>query len=241
LTATSNEDKTKASKLQLDLMRRAQPRQKELIAEVESGPPRNRSIAASALGFTRGEQVLSPLLAALHDADPDVVHNALLALALVQMPATPLEPLADVLATHADAHTRANAAYAIRTVLEAGGTAGPAVVNTVRLALADSEPLVQVQAALALGLVHDADSIEPLSNLLHDSMPLVSLSASQALVLIGASNDQVKGKVARVLALAYEQGKGRERDIALRGLIALSGQNLGEESKAWTDWARRLP
>jgi HEAT repeat protein len=241
ITASSKEERTKASKLQLDLMRRAQPRQKELIAELEAGPPRNRAIAASALGFTRGDEVLSPLLAALHDSDADVQQNALLGLALLQSPATPLAPLSEIVASDPVPHTRANAAYAIRSALEAGATPDSNVLTTLRLALADTEKLVVVQCALALGLAHDSESIDHLADLLRDDTPLVSLSASQALVLIGAGDPQVKGKAARALVAGYANGNSRQRDDTLRGLIALSGQDLGTEVRAWKEWAQRLP
>src|SRR5688572_22189831 len=89
LSARSEEDRRKARELESIVGIASTRRLEELLVELQSGPPRNRQRAATALGFTHDRRALGPLLAALDDADPDVVHNALLGLTLLGFPDTP--------------------------------------------------------------------------------------------------------------------------------------------------------
>ena len=124
-TAGTEAERRKATVLQKDLMRRTYPRMDELIAQLEGGPVQNRVRAAGALGFTKDPGAQSPLLAALHDESRDVICNALLGLTMLELPDTPLDRIAELYEHDPDPEIRANAAYAARAILEAGGSPPP--------------------------------------------------------------------------------------------------------------------
>ena len=240
LTARTEADRTKAKALERELMARTLKRKEEIIAELASGPTQNRVCAAGALGFTREPEALGPLLAALYDDSSDVVCNALLGLTLLQLPETPLEEIARLFQDDPDPQIRANAGYAIRSTLEAGGAPIPAAVQGAQLGLIDPEPLVRVHSALILGLAGDSASIPALKDLLADDLPLVSSSATKGLVLIGKNEDTARGQVARILVQAMLENRD-QRQRYQRALVELAGKNLGEDPQAWHEWAHNLP
>ena len=238
-TARTSEERRMARLLELDLNRRAYPRRDELVEQLETGPPYNRVRAATALGFTRAVEAQSPLLAALEDPDPDVVHNALLGLALLERPDTPLERIAELAARDADPHTRGNAAYALRSIVQAGGRS-EVVLPAARLGLADPEPLVRVQSALTLGVLGDEASLQRLADLAHDPTPLVRQASLRAIVLIGEEARGGKGPAARALT-AMLAAPGKDEALVRRSLIELAGIDYGKDLEPWVEWANRLP
>ena len=241
LTARTDADRAKAKGLERELRARTERRKDELIEQLETGPPQNRVRAAGALGFTGDPAALSPLLAALYDDSPDVVCNALLGLTLLQLPETPLGPLAQLLQGDPDAQIRANAGYAIRSVIEAGGTPVEAAVRAAQLGVIDEDPLVRVHCALILGLSSDTPSIPALRDMLLDDLPLVVHSATRGLVMIGKADDTARGQVGRILAQALRTAKREARPRFRLALVDLAGKNLGEDPGPWIEWANRLP
>jgi HEAT repeat protein len=237
-TAANAEERRQARELERFLRHQTSQRRAELVVQLETGPPYNRVRSASALGFTDAS-ALSPLLAALSDPEPDVVHNALLGLALLADPTTPLEPISALLQGDSDPHTRANAAYALRSVIEAGAGAGPAL-DAARQGLIDSEPLVRVQAALILGLAADGESIEALNDQLYDPTPLVSRAAIEAMVLIAERDPSQRGRVARALVAAVDHAPSMVRSPAKAALLQVAGEDHGEREE-WVRWAQGLP
>ena len=146
LTASTSTEYREARVLESVLVESTTRRGDELIKELESGPPINRIRAAAALGFTRSVEAQSPLLAALSDSNPDVVHNALLGLAVLGRGDTPLDGSA-ICSSAAPTHRRAARPRAMRSIVGAGGTSDK-VVGIARRALVDTEPFVRVQCAL---------------------------------------------------------------------------------------------
>jgi len=240
LTAKNADERRQARLLQGTLERNTRQRMDELIEQLESGPPQNRVRAAPALGFTRAVEAQSPLLAALADPSPDVVHNALLGLALLERADTPLDPICEILSTSHDPETRSNAAYALRSIVAAGGS-GECALSSARLALVDPEPFVRVQAALVLGMQRDAGSIEPLADLLYDPVLLVSQGAIEALAMLGRDVPAERGRVARSLAAALAQFPSERKPSVRRALIQLAEIDYGEDEEEWMRWAQRLP
>jgi HEAT repeat protein len=238
-TANTPEERRQARQLEMVLRHSTAKRADELIQQLETGPPRNRVRAASALGFSGKEAALSPLLAALSDASLDVVHNALLGLALLANPDTPVDQICKLMETSTDPHTRSNAAYALRNIAEAGGDAEGAV-NSARLALVDPEPMVRVQAALILGLAADPRSIKPLADAIYDEIPLVGKAAVEALVLIAADDGTNRGPVARALVRALETSSDTKPYVR-RALIEVADRDYGREVSDWNKWAQGLP
>jgi len=239
-TARSEEERRQARSLEAVLRHRAEARKDELIEQLELGPRQNRVRAASALGFSGSAEALSPLLAALSDPAPDVIHNALLGLALLELPETPLDEVCALMTDSPDAHTRSNAAYAMRTIVEAGGDA-PCALSSARLGLIDPEPMVRVQAALVLGLLADSDSIERLGDLIYDDTLLVAQAAVKAMVLIAEDDGTYRGPVVRALLPAMENATSKVRPAVRRGLLEISGRDYGPEVEDWMRWAKGLP
>ena len=117
------------------------------MRELESGPPINRIRAAAALGFTHAVEAQSPLLNALSDPLADVQHNALLGLAILARADTPLEPICRLCEFSPDAETRGQAAFALRSIVNAGGAADCAATTARRSssALSGGESLAKVR------------------------------------------------------------------------------------------------
>lgn len=241
LSANTAEEKRQARMLELDLRRRVRPRTAELIHELESGPPTNRTTAAAALGFTQSPEAQSPLLAALSDKDPDVVNNALIGLAILQLGDTPLGPIIELFETSPDPQVRSNAAYALRSLMEAGAPSEQ-VRESARRALEDSEPFVRMQAALILAMMVDGESTEKIGELTGDSAALVRRAACEALARIGLDDPHSKGQAARALARALQAAPEEQRAVPHRALVNLTGgQDFGDDPKEWLEWAYKLP
>ncbi|HUR29324.1 MAG TPA: HEAT repeat domain-containing protein [Planctomycetota bacterium] len=241
LTAGTRAQQRNATELQRVLMGKVHAREKELVDVLESGPPRNRVIAAGALGFTASKEVLGPLVVALSDKDTEVVQNAALSLALLQNPETPLEPLLEVFQGNSNGQARANAGYAVRTILEAGALPNEDVIRAGRRSLIDSEPFARAQGALILAIAGDGPSIPDLTDLLHAREPLVVGAATQALVALGRGNPKLLGPTARALVVGLGTCPDEQRPYIMSNLVLLSGHNYDDDIKAWTEWSQRLP
>jgi len=240
MTAATAEDRTKASQLEKVIATTAHGRRAELIDQLQTGPLDNRIVAASALGFTHDPDVLSPLVACLEDHNPELVGNALLGLMILGNTQTPLERICDLLRTDSDPWVRTNAAQCLSNLVTAGARA-ECVLGSARLGLSDTEPGVRAHSALLLGTLLDGESLQGLSDLVRDPVPLVSAAAIRALVWIGSHDMHSKGPVARHLAAALVDARPPTHTKLLRGLNELSGLSYGEEPKPWIEWASRLP
>jgi len=244
-------------------------RQDEIIQQLESGAPRNRALAAVALGFARrqtrlnndfsevevdrGALSLGPLLAAIGDPDPKVAANALMGLGVLARPDTPLAPITIPMIDSVDAAVRSNAAFALTAIVKASidrersGDA-PLEIGPVELAreaciraLGDSDLGVRTQSAAVLGLIGGKEAIPFLGDRLDDEVALVGQAASMALVRLGRDNPELKGRVARLLADRLDLVRPSRRDTVLYGLVLLAGRQMGDSAEIWQDWARRLP
>jgi HEAT repeat protein len=240
LTASTPGDQREARLLEAVIVEQATKRRDELIAALESGPPINRIRAAGALGFSHAVEAQSPLLAALHDTHPDVVHNALMSLSILGRADTPLDEICALLENHSDPQTRGQAAYAVRSVLAAGGDS-TAALGVARRGLNDTEPFVRSQCALALGIVADVESIPVLLDRLYDEIPLVGDASAEALVGVARKHESEKGAVARGLVEAYGKSDARLKRRAKQAMVRLSDVNYGDDIERWAEWAQRLP
>jgi len=240
MTAATAEDRTKARELEKVISTSAHARRDELIEQLQSGPPDNRIVAASALGFTRDPEALSPLVACLEDSNPDVVSNALLGLMILGNTQAPLERMCDLMRSSSDPWVRTNAAQCLSSLVSSGARSN-CVLASARLGLSDTEPGVRTFSAGLLGTLLDRESLQGLGDLVHDPVPLVASASVRSLVWIGRQEPRSKGKVARDLAHALEGAREPLRSQLLRGLTELSGISYGEEPKPWIEWASRLP
>jgi len=244
-------------------------RQSEIIEQLESGAPRNRALAAVALGFARrqmklkndlseevvdrGALSLGPLLAAVADPDPKVAANALMGLGILARADTPIAPIAGVLIDSEDAASRSNAAFALTAVAKAGNDAlkaggeglDAAQIELGREAairgLSDADLGVRAQCAASLGILGNKDSVAFLGDRLDDEVDFVGQAASIALVRLGRDQPELKGRVARLLAGRLDLVRPTRRSTLLYALVLLSERQMGDSSEVWQDWARRLP
>jgi len=240
LAPASQRDARMLRALDLNLRQRAIKRKQELVGVLETGPRSNREVAAVALGFTGDPSVLSPLLAALADPNESVVEKVLLGLGVLADPETPLAKILFLLQAATQPWTRSNAAYALHCIVAAGGN-DDSLPEACRMALTDEEPGVRAQAASVLGMIHDADSIQNLGDLLQDDVNLALQAAATALARIGREHVEKKGVVARLLVDALDRVERSQRPWLIRELMRLADRNLGEESDPWREWAYRLP
>ena len=240
LTASTAEDRRKARMLEDNLSRVTHQRRTEIIEQLESGPLNNRVVAASALGFTRDVQAQSPLIAALDDAYPEVVGNALLGLMLLGRTDTPLDPICRLMQSSPDESVRRNAAQCLASLVQAGARSDCAL-QAARQGISDAEPGVRSQSALLLATLVDKESLPMLCDRLEDAVPLVSAAAARAVAYIGSESPPDKGTAARALSRAYGEAKGTMRDHFRTALVSLAGVDHGVEPKEWAEWANRLP
>ena len=241
MTATTRQERNKQGLLELNIRERVRNRQAEILTELETGPVKNRIIAAAAIGFSNDPAVLSPLLAALDDPNEKVVSNALLGLTVLGSPDTPLGRVAELMTYSTDPKTRWSASNCARTLVEAGADSAP-VLSAARSGLTDvEEPMVRTQCALILARLKDVDSIDALALLLYDETPIVSVSAAKSLAYLGREVDTAKGDAARALVTAMAEG---DRQLRLRvhpSLVELSHRNFELDIEEWQDWVARLP
>jgi len=240
LTANTTEERREQRLLEQVLNDRTSKRRPDLVRELESGPPINRIRAAAALGFTHAVEAQSPLLNALSDPLADVQHNALLGLAILARADTPLEPICRLCEFSPDAETRGQAAFALRSIVNAGGAADCAA-TTARRGLIDSEAFVRSQCALTLGLLGDEPSAPALCDLLHDESQHAASAAIEALLLLVDAKPGQKGVAGRALLDLHTGSKEPLKGLAMQALVRISDVNYGEDLGRWTEWAERLP
>ena len=142
--------------------------------------------------------------------------------------------------TAPDPWTRNNAAYALHCIVAAGGR-DPDLAEVCRGALIDDEPGVRAQVASVLGMLHDAESITYLGDLLQDDVNLVVQASTTALVRIGREHAEDKGRVARILVDALDRVDNDQRPRMVHELSLLAQRNYGEDTEPWREWAYRMP
>jgi HEAT repeat protein len=240
LASASARDQNTLAALEANMQKRARERRGELLAELETGAPVNRRIAAAALGFSHDPTVLGPLLAALEERDPELVQKALLAIGVLGLPETPVTVIEDRLRNDTDPWTRNNAAFALLSLARAGSKA-PQLAGACRAGLADSEPGVRAQCASALGVLADRESVAVLGDMLMDRENLVALACAASLARIGRQHPDLKGTAGRSLAGALGKVQPDRRAHLLGALRWLSDMYLGEDEGPWLEWAHKLP
>jgi len=213
----------------------------EIVAQLESGPPYNRRVAAAALGFVQQSEALSPLLNALSDRDAEVRANACLGLAVLGDSATPLAGIVHELKFGVAESNRSNAALAILEVLRSGGHGDAEVVQAARFGLHDAAPFVRTQVALILAHEMDVASIEDLRlQLLEDEANSAAMAAARSLAYIGQKNDRVMGQCARALTSALNRVNRQVKAEVLIVLARLAKRRYPDDDD-WIEWSHRLP
>ncbi len=241
MNATTNDERHEQALLEINIRETVRNRQDEILTELETGPAKNRIIAAAAIGFSDDPAMLGPLVVALDDRNEKVVSNALLGLTVLNSPETPMSRIAELIKYGEDPKTRWSASNCARSLIEAGAEGAP-VLGAARSGLTDiEEPMVRTQCALILARLEDVESIDALSLLLYDEAPIVSVSAARSLSYIGRRVDKAKGDAARALVAALGQ---EDRELRLRihpSLVELSHRDYELDMVEWNRWVARLP
>lgn len=243
LAATGDKDKDgrRGLAIQEELRHRSRKYYWMLVKQLETGPVRNRMVCAMALGFTNNPDALSVLVAALEDRDERVEINALIGLSVLASKDTPLSVLTYRMKEHENPQARAMASSAVVYCLQAGAV-GENVKDAARLGLIDPEPVVRTRSALILAEIDDGESIETLSGLLYDEMPLVRRAARQSLTHLGMTDDHFRGDAARALATALIKADNDADETSLiLYLRKLSRINHGDDAQEWMSWADQMP
>ena len=240
LAARSDKERRTLRGLERELNQATTRRQDELVAQLDSPSPKNRGVAAIALGFTGDPAVVGPMLGALSDRDPLVVNNALVGLGVLASPDTPLAQILFLMSNDPDDWTRNNAAFALTAMVSAGAR-DPALQAAARGGLTDGTGGVRAQSASLLGMLHDAGSTQALGDLLFDEHVLVARAAAAALSTIGREVVTQRGSAARLLVDAAAKVDSDLQLAFLLELSRMSSERFGDDLERWTEWAYRLP
>ena len=210
-----------------------------ITTALRTGTHERRVVAAWALGFSRVPphdvgvssphmRAVTALVAAMPDADDEVMQNVLVALWRLGDPNTPLLPLVEVLALHHDPAARANAALALSAVVTRQTL--PQIEPAVRTALGDSDPKVRLHAT-NVAVAHPRPEFTRvlMARLPDEPMPLVRARMAEAL---GRSGDR---SAARVLLPLLDRGDALERALAHQALVSLYGIDRGPSGHDWRD------
>lgn len=253
LTAKDQSDAQKARALEESLAYQATRHQGLLIDQLESGPPKNRQVAALALGFSRDvslpsdantpgvtERVdpLGALLAALQDPEALVAANAAFAIGILARSETPTGGLVEMLERSPEPKGRTNAAWALYKVLAAGADSA-GVVAPARRGLTDTEPAVRATCCLILAQVMDLESIEDMALVLYDDENHPAVAASRALAYMGSRDEHARGPCARALTRCLPRVRNLVRRRVLAVLQRLAKANYPDDEE-WIKWAHGL-
>lgn len=255
LTASDQTDAQKGRALEENLAYLATRHQELLITQLESGPSKNRQVAALALGFSRDISLpsdanapginkrvdpLGPLLASLQDPEHLVAANAAFAIGLLAKAETPTAGLVEMLERSPEPKGRSNAAWALYKVLASGGDS-QGVLGPARRGLTDTEPAVRASCCLVLATAMAVDAVDDLALLLYDSENHPAVAASRALAYIGSRDERAKGACARALTSCLPKVRSAVRKRVLAVLQHLSGRNYGQnDDEEWIKWAHGL-
>ncbi|HIF39940.1 MAG TPA: hypothetical protein EYQ74_02420 [Planctomycetes bacterium] len=212
-----------------------------LVEQLESGPPYNRRVAATALGFTSSDRALIPLLNALSDPDQEVVNNTLVGLSVLGNPTTPLQGILHQMQFGSSEQIRGNASLALLECLQAGSPTIPEVVDAARSGLRDDADYVRTKSALILAFERDVESIGDLAlQLYDDDLDSAAMAASRAIAYLGKHEIHSQGACARALTASLGKVNDAVTGAVLRDLQRLSGRNYPSHAE-WVLWAHRLP
>ncbi len=216
----------------------------DLRDQLMSGSPRNRAIAAGALGFSRSPDAIDLLIAVIDSDSAEISNNALFGLGILGSPDVPVTPLLRLLRTGEESKTRINAAFALQRTLAAGPVRPEdrdAIVEGLLDSIHDTEAGVRVQVISCLRVVMPPEAVDNLGDRLYDEEELSALAAARALTDIGLEHGEVQGDAARHLYDAYIKARPSRKDLYRNEMMRLSKRNFGERDEDWRDWAYRLP
>ncbi|MBU0754950.1 MAG: HEAT repeat domain-containing protein [Planctomycetes bacterium] len=210
----------------------------KILNELERGAQPNRVTAAAALGFSRipdndkfpqvYPRAVQALLRSLESGDDAITQNALLGLAILEVPETPLDLILPLMTRHHNPDVRSNAALCIASVV--GPQQSDSVMPYVLPALRDDAPKVRNHAVSIILKLGDRSAINPLIELMDDRYEMIRVNAARALGEMG--DLQACGALIKNLTHPKES----VRFYAHEALKKLSGKNFGLDEEDWKEW-----
>jgi HEAT repeat protein len=224
---TEATDPTVKAGLEDYLRKLSQANAGSLLRLLGSGDPRQRTVAAGALGFTGNTRYVQPLIGALDSTVPEVVANALFSLWLLKSPDTPRGPVVKALSSP-NPRVRSNAALVLGAIVQPGETGD--FLQPLIFLLQDSDDVARAEAAGALGKIGDREATPHLVKALSDRYTLIRLRAA---VSLGAIRDPA---AVPALIQALGDDNDRVRVAAHKALQATTGKDLPLDRSAWELW-----
>ena len=203
-----------------------------VIDDLHNASPRFRKVAAAALGFSNRADAVPPLVEALHDPFEEVVLASLLSLWNLAKDGKPVPSAAVVpYLGHTAPDVRSNAALVLARCAKPGEGE---LFLPLTAAMEDSNDLVRVHAAAALGNLGDAGAVPFLVKGLADSKPLVRIRAAYALGRI---------KDAKAVPALIESIDDPDVDVSKashKALQAITGREIERSKRAWLNYQASL-
>ena len=178
-----------------------------------------RTFAAATLGELRNPGAVKPLIAALKDVRPSVRAQAAIALGRVGVK----EAIAPVAELVNDMTPQVREKGAIALGMFKDSTAVPPLL----IAITDVDPHVRTAAAQALGELRDPRAIPSLYSAMQEKNDTVRTAVESAL-------KQLTEIPLLIAALDDENSLVRENAAYI--LWLMTGTDLGQDKKAWTEW-----
>lgn len=210
----------------------------KILTELEYGTQPNRVTAAAALGFSKipendqYEQVypraIQALLRVLESGDDAIIQNALLGLAILETPGTPLDRILPLMTRHHNPGVRSNAALCIASIVEQ--PQADSVMPYVLPALRDDDPKVRNHAVLIIIKLKAQSAYSPLIELMDDRYDIIRVNVARALGELGNIN------ACGVLIKNLKSSKESVRFYCHEALKKLSGENFDMDEEKWQDW-----
>jgi HEAT repeat protein len=154
-----------------------------------SGFPRNRAIAVAALGFSRREEALDPLLNAVEDENLEVSTNAVFGLAILADVRTPPATIARVMLDKSRPDpSRAGAAWALyrlQGAIHQPERVAPFWLEILEQSVEETSPSVLVSVLRGIGLFRDPRYADAVAKYASHPTPLVRQVAAIALGRLG--------------------------------------------------------
>jgi hypothetical protein len=224
-----------ASKLRSYLEKTATEHFETLVHELDRPEfPRNRAIAAGAIGFSKNPLALDPLLNALNATEPDVLSNATFGLGILADARTPPELLARVIESSSQSsEIRGGAAWSMLQIQETVADAEPYLAIWARVlggGLEANPPEVLVSAVRGLGLSRDAKYRGVVEPFVSHPTPLVRAAAAVAL---GRFRDR-EALPALIALIGPAESNQNVRLASRKALQALAGgEDHGYDVEEW--------
>jgi hypothetical protein len=214
-----------------------------ILNELQDGDPQFRPIAAAALGFSVipapeepggdpaypqvHERAVQPLVNVIQEGDDVLTQNALLALACIASPVTPIDLIKELALTHHEEDVRSNAALVLAKVLQPHHR--DQVLTALYAALGDESAKVRLHVVSALGAVREhASGGQLIGVVTTDDSTLVRANAVRVLGDLGVEES--------IPLLISGLQSPSLRNECRRSLTRITEEDFGDNVDRWRNW-----